>query len=265
MRDMLDDDHAYPLIAWSTQFERIRTDLDDALARQARARGGEPDARPTATACPIRSRSSGTPSTARSRSPPTATRTRRGRRCRCRCRPGRPRSARPSRGSSSRTTRPKSRRRSASRRSTTRCSARSTGSLPRRSSSLRQRACIVIRANRRLFAELATLSDGRRELAQQLITTRESTLQSLSRELHDEVGQVLTAIGSMLGRAETPDARRFASPRPTARDRRDRPGHARQRPQPVAVACTRRSSRSSASTAPSTGISARSKSSWVSP
>ena len=35
MRDMLDDDHAYPLIAWSKQFERIRTDLDDALARQA--------------------------------------------------------------------------------------------------------------------------------------------------------------------------------------------------------------------------------------
>ena len=35
MRDMLDDDHAYPLVAWSTQFERIRGDLDDALARQA--------------------------------------------------------------------------------------------------------------------------------------------------------------------------------------------------------------------------------------
>jgi signal transduction histidine kinase len=60
----------------------------------------------------------------------------------------------------------------------------------------------MIRSNRRLFAELATLSDGRRELAQQLIATRESTLGQLSRELHDEVGQILTAIGSMLGRAE---------------------------------------------------------------
>ena len=60
----------------------------------------------------------------------------------------------------------------------------------------------LIRANRRLFAELASLSDGRRELAQQLIATRESTLRHLSRELHDEVGQILTAIGSMLGRAE---------------------------------------------------------------
>ena len=60
----------------------------------------------------------------------------------------------------------------------------------------------LIRANRRLFAELAALSDGRRELAQQLIATRETTLSQLSRELHDEVGQILTAIGSMLGRAE---------------------------------------------------------------
>lgn len=60
----------------------------------------------------------------------------------------------------------------------------------------------VMRANRRLFAELASLSEGRRELAQQLIATRESTLQHLSRELHDELGQVLTAMGSMLGRAE---------------------------------------------------------------
>ena len=35
MRDMLDDDRAYPMVAWSKQFERIRGDLDDALARQA--------------------------------------------------------------------------------------------------------------------------------------------------------------------------------------------------------------------------------------
>jgi signal transduction histidine kinase len=58
----------------------------------------------------------------------------------------------------------------------------------------------IIRSNRRLFAELASLSDERRELAQKLITTRESTLQEISRELHDQLGQVLTAIGSMLGR-----------------------------------------------------------------
>ncbi len=44
MRDMLDDDHAYPLTAWSTQFERIRGDLDDALASAGRTGGGDPAA-----------------------------------------------------------------------------------------------------------------------------------------------------------------------------------------------------------------------------
>jgi signal transduction histidine kinase len=59
----------------------------------------------------------------------------------------------------------------------------------------------VIRSNRRLFGDLAALSDERQELARQLITARESTLREISRELHDELGQVLTAIGSMVGRA----------------------------------------------------------------
>ena len=59
----------------------------------------------------------------------------------------------------------------------------------------------MIRSNRQLFARLSALSGDRRELAQQLIQTRESTLREISRELHDEFGQVLTAMGSMLGRA----------------------------------------------------------------
>ena len=59
----------------------------------------------------------------------------------------------------------------------------------------------LIRSNQRLFLQLGTLSNQRRELAQQLIETRESTLREISRELHDEFGQILTAIGSMLGRA----------------------------------------------------------------
>ena len=59
----------------------------------------------------------------------------------------------------------------------------------------------LIRSNRRLFADLASLSEQRRELAQKLIATRESTLLQISRELHDDFGQILTAMGSMLGRA----------------------------------------------------------------
>ncbi|MEP6467153.1 MAG: ATP-binding protein, partial [Parafilimonas sp.] len=59
----------------------------------------------------------------------------------------------------------------------------------------------LIRANRRVYLELAILSERRHDLAQQLITTREQTLREISRELHDEFGQILTAMGSMLGRA----------------------------------------------------------------
>ncbi len=60
----------------------------------------------------------------------------------------------------------------------------------------------LIHSNRRIFAHVADLSSQRSELAQKLISTQESTLRHISRELHDEFGQVLTAIGSLLGRAE---------------------------------------------------------------
>jgi signal transduction histidine kinase len=59
----------------------------------------------------------------------------------------------------------------------------------------------LIRSSRRLFARLNSLSAQRRELVQKLITAREATLHHISRELHDEFGQILTAMGSMLGRA----------------------------------------------------------------
>jgi signal transduction histidine kinase len=59
----------------------------------------------------------------------------------------------------------------------------------------------MIRWNRQLFARMVELSGRRSELAQKLIATQESTLRYISRELHDEFGQILTAMGSMLGRA----------------------------------------------------------------
>ena len=61
----------------------------------------------------------------------------------------------------------------------------------------------LIRWNRRLFARMEEISERRSELAQKLIATQESTLRYISRELHDEFGQVLTAVGSMLRRAGT--------------------------------------------------------------
>lgn len=59
----------------------------------------------------------------------------------------------------------------------------------------------LIYSNRKIFARLETLSAQRSELAQKLIHTQESTLHHISRELHDEFGQVLTAIGALLARA----------------------------------------------------------------
>ena len=59
----------------------------------------------------------------------------------------------------------------------------------------------LIRTNRQIFARLEELSAQRSDLAQKLIATQESTLRHISRELHDEFGQVLTAIGAMLSRA----------------------------------------------------------------
>jgi signal transduction histidine kinase len=60
----------------------------------------------------------------------------------------------------------------------------------------------IIRRNRRLFAHMRELSARRSELAQKLIATQESTLRYISRELHDEFGQILTAMGAMLRRAD---------------------------------------------------------------
>lgn len=65
---------------------------------------------------------------------------------------------------------------------------------------------VLIRWNREIFRRMEELSQQRSELAHKLINTQESTLQFISRELHDEFGQILTAIGSLLGRAERQQA-----------------------------------------------------------
>ena len=59
----------------------------------------------------------------------------------------------------------------------------------------------LIHYNRRVFDRVSTLSDRRSELAQQLISMQENTFRSISRELHDEFGQILTAVGAMLQRS----------------------------------------------------------------
>jgi signal transduction histidine kinase len=66
----------------------------------------------------------------------------------------------------------------------------------------------LVHSNRRMFQEVAVLSARRGELAQQLIAMQEETFRSISRDLHDDFGQILTAIGAMLQRA----SRRLADP-----------------------------------------------------
>jgi len=56
----------------------------------------------------------------------------------------------------------------------------------------------LIHSSRHMFERVAFLSQQRRDLAQKLIGMQEETLRSISRELHDEFGQVLTAVGAML-------------------------------------------------------------------
>ncbi len=215
MRDMLDETEPYPLTAWSAQFARIRTDLTDALAREAELAGGSAPADRDGLADSLAQfwdavdrtfalAASGHDADARAQV----------------------RVSLQARQASLATT-------VARRLVTNNERDEETGARVQAIYDQVQRqgygflaatllviagtSLYLIRANRRLFAELASLSDRRRELAQQLIATRESTLRHVSRELHDELGQILTAMGSMLGRAE----RQTAEHDPLRRDLRE--------------------------------------------
>jgi signal transduction histidine kinase len=72
-------------------------------------------------------------------------------------------------------------------------------------------SAFLIRHNRRVFDRISSLSERRSELARQLISVQESTFRSISRELHDEFGQILTAVGTLLQRS-----RRLATTDPVA-------------------------------------------------
>ena len=59
----------------------------------------------------------------------------------------------------------------------------------------------VVAANRRAFNEVAGLNAQLRTLSWRMLRLQEDVQRSLSRELHDDFGQIITAIGTLLGRA----------------------------------------------------------------
>jgi len=200
MRDMLDKEASYPLFAWSAQFERIRTDLDDALRRQedvsvtrrspeqrevltiaftqfwdasdrmfALARAGHDDQARTQVQVSLQARQAALSSTVA-------------------------RQLVQNNESEAQTA-------AQVQDIYARVQRQVYWFLAAALAAIGATSLYLIHANRRLFAQLAALSDERRGLAQAVITAREDTLREIARELHDEFGQVLTAIGSMIKRA----------------------------------------------------------------
>jgi len=200
MRDMLDNDEPYPLTAWSAQFQRVRTDLDDALRRERQVapvnRSAEQQQYLESSVGQFWDAADRTFALAQ--------------------------------GSNQEEARTQIRislraRQEALSTAVSRLLVQNNESEEQATQQIGQiydrvqrqvywfltatliaillTSLYLIRWNRRLFAQLAALSAQRSELAQKLIATQESTLRHISRELHDEFGQILTAVGAMLSRA----------------------------------------------------------------
>ena len=200
MRDMLDNDEPYPLTAWSAQFARIRTDLDDAMRREEQVavadRTPEQSQYLSSSLAQFWDAADRMFEVARS-----------GKQEEARAQIRLSLQARQAALSTA-----VARLLVQNNESEDRAAARIAGIydgverqvyrfLAATLIAILLTGVYLIRSNQRLFGRLAALSEQRSELAQKLIATQESTLRYVSRELHDEFGQVLTAIGAMLGRA----------------------------------------------------------------
>ena len=200
MRDMLDNDEPYPLTAWSAQFQRVRTDLDDALRRERQVapvnRTPEQEQYLETSVAQFWDAADRTFVLAQDRNQAEA-RTQIQISLRAR------QEALSTAVSRLLVQNNESEEQAALRiaeiygRVQRQVYLFLTGTLI----AILFTSLYLIRSNRRLFAQLAALSGQRSELAQKLIATQESTLRHISRELHDEFGQILTAVGMMLTRA----------------------------------------------------------------
>lgn len=201
MRDMLDSSEPYPLTAWQPQFQRLRTDLDDAMSREQKY---SPSTR-TADQGRFLATSTAQFWDALDRIFALA---RDGNEAEARVRIRMSQEARQAALSTA-----VSRLLVADNENEERLASQIQqiyAGVERNVYVLLAAMMIVVAAigiyqvqqNRRMFNQVAALSQRRGELAQQLISMQENTLRYVSRELHDEFGQILTAVGAMLNRVE---------------------------------------------------------------
>jgi signal transduction histidine kinase len=200
MRDMLDNDEPYPLTAWSTQFQRIRTDFDDALRleQQVAVTDRTPEQRQYLQNSLTQFWDAVDHTFALARAGQEAEA-----RTQIRISLQARQEALSSAVARLLVQNNESEEQAALRigQIYDRVQGRAYLFLAGTLTAILFTSLYLIRLNRQLFAQLATLSEQRSELAQKLISTQESTLRHISRELHDEFGQILTAVGSMLSRA----------------------------------------------------------------
>ena len=199
MRDMLDEKEGYPLTAWRSQFQRLRSDLEDAVARESEV---APPGRTPEQATQLKS-SLTQLWDAVDRMFERAGRDESGARAEVRL-------SLQARQAALGTA--VSRALVQNHESDEQALARTEQIHSQVERNLYLFLCVslfllaivgayVIAYNRRVFDRLSTLSEQRSALTQQMISMQENTFRSISRELHDEFGQILTAIGTMLQRA----------------------------------------------------------------
>jgi hypothetical protein len=179
MRDMLDLGEPYPLIAWSAQFERIRLDLDDALKREEALAGARtPDEAQylQASVAQFWDAANRVFDLARAGQEADA-------RAQIRLSLQARQAALSSLVARQLVQNNTSEQRTAAQAQeiTANVQRQIYRFLAAALAAIAITGLYLIRSSRRLFAQLAALSDRRRELAQELITTREATLREISR------------------------------------------------------------------------------------
>ena len=243
MRDMVDRVEPYPMRDWHPAFDRLRRDLDEAIRLERAVAPGGAHRGTTGPAGAGRQQLLGLRRRGVRAGAGQTTRT-----------PRRSSSVDRSpsstgnwsawcRGPSSSTTRSRKRPRTPTSPSSTAWSATSCCSSIVLLVSICAAGWWIIAANRRAFDEVAQLTAQLRALSWRTLRVQEDLQRSISRDLHDDFGQIVTAIGTRLGRAQPQGRTGQPDPRGPRRRAANRAGGPRPDPVTVAVAASRRARR----------------------